>query len=103
MGTYYGMDNAYQPGATGSTVISGAGSATVAIPNDSSGNKARLVRLQVTGNLYVKFAKGAATASNQDMLLSPNYDVIVNCMQYDNIGYIQEAAAAKLNITPLEA
>lgn len=103
MGTYYGMDSAYQPGATGLTVTSGAGSASQTIPNDLSGTRARLVRLQVTGNLYVKFTKGAGTATTNDMLLSPNFDVIVNTKQFDTISYIQEAVAAKLNIIPLEA
>lgn len=103
MGTYYGMDGAYQPGAVGATVISGVGSASQAIPNDNSGAKAKLVRLMVTGNLYVKFTKGAGTATTNDMLLSPNFDVVVNCKQYDTISYIQETAASKLNIIPLEA
>lgn len=99
----YGMDNAYQPGAVGVTVVSGASSLSQAIPNDSSGNRAKLVRLMVTGNLYVKFTKGAGTATSNDMLLSPNFDVVVNCRQYDTISYIQETASAKLNILPLEA
>lgn len=104
MGTYFGMDNAYQPGATGITVTSGAGSASQAIPADSTGvGHAKLVRLMVTGNLYVKFTRGAGTATANDMLLSPNFDVVVNCKQYDTISYIQETAAAKLNILPLEA
>ena len=103
MGTYWGNDSAYSPGATGTTVVSGAASASTAVPNDTSGGRAKQVRLMVTGNLYVKFTSGAGTATANDMLLSPNFDVLVNCRQYDTISYIQETAAAKLNITPLEA
>lgn len=96
-------DDAYRPGPTGITVTSGAGSASTSVPLSSDGVKrARFVRLQVTGNLYVKFGKGATTATANDMLLSPNFDVVVACAQYDTIAYIQETAAAKLNITPLE-
>lgn len=102
MGILANSDNAYNVGATGNTVTAGASSATVAIPNDSQGRRARLVRLQVTGNLYVKFGVAGITATGNDMLLSPNFDVLVNCMQHTTIAYIQESASAKLNITPLE-
>lgn len=103
MGMAYGYENAYNVSATGTTVTSGASTANVAIPVDSTGNKAKVVRLQVTGNLYVKFGDASVSASTNDMLLSPNFDVLVNCLQFARIAYIQEAAAAKLNITPLEA
>jgi len=96
-------DGAYQVGATGNTVTSGVGSASIAIPNDSSGNRARFVRLQATGNLYVKFGLAGVTATNNDMLLSPDCDVIVSCKSFSTIAYIQEAVAAKLNITPFES
>lgn len=96
-------DDAYQVGATGNTVTSGAGSANITIPNTVNGVRARFVRLQVTGNLYVKFGLAGVVATTNDMLLSPNFDVIVSCYAFTTIAYIQEAAASKLNITPLES
>ena len=95
-------DAAYQPGPTGMTVVAGATAASTPIPNASDGNRARVVRLMVTGNLYVKFSKGGTAATVNDMLLSPNFDVLIDCKQFDTISYIQETASAKLNITPLE-
>ena len=95
-------DNAYNVSATGATVNANASSFSVTIPNDSQGRRARLVRLQVTGVLYVKFGVAGVTATNQDMLLSPNFDVLINCMQHTTIACIQEGSPAKLNITPLE-
>lgn len=96
------FDDAYLVGATGATVTSSGTSASVAIPNNAAGVRARVVRLQCTGNVYVKFTSGAGTCTNQDMLLSPNYDVMVHCKNFDTISYLQETASAKLNITPME-
>ena len=103
MGANYGYDSAYNLGATGVTVTSSGTSQSVSIPNNASGNRTRVVRLMVTGNLYVKFTKGAGTATTNDLMLSPNFDVVVNCQTYDTISYIQEITSAKLNITPLES
>ena len=103
MGTYNGLDSAYNFSQDGTTVTSSGVSQSTSVPNDSSGSRARQVRLMVTGNLYVKFGKGATTATTNSALLSPNFDVVVNCKQFDTIAYIQETAAAKLNIIPLEA
>ena len=102
MGANYGYANALNIGVTGITVISSSSSQSVAIPNNAVGSRTRLVRLLPTGNLYVKFTKGAGTATTNDILLSPNFDVYVNCQPYDTISYIQESAGAKLNITPIE-
>jgi hypothetical protein len=103
MGQNYGYDDAYSVGATGITVVSGASTASTAIPNMNDGTRAKVVRLQVTGNVYVKFGLASVTATTNDMMLSPNFDVLVNCKQFSTIAYIQETTSAKLNITPLES
>ena len=99
MGSYVGNQNAYNVNATGNTVTSGAATANIAIPNDASGNRAKQCRLMVTGNLYVKLGDASVTATTNDMLLSPNFDVVVNTKQFAKIAYIQETASAKLNIS----
>lgn len=103
MGTNYGYEGAYRPGGDGITVTASGSSQSTAVPNGADGNRAKLVRLMVTGNLYVKFTSGAGAATANSMLLSPNFDVLVNCRQYDTISYLQETASAKLNIIPIEA
>lgn len=96
-----GFNDGLAVSAVGATVTSGAGSASVAVPNNSTGGRAKLVRVSATGNLYVKFSVGAATCTTNDVMLTttPEY---VCCQNYDTISYLQEAVAAKLNITPLE-
>ena len=102
MGNNVGFGSAYNLGAVGTTVTSGAVSASVAIPNAADGNRAKQVRLVGTGNLYVKFTKGVGTATTSDVMVATNFDMVVNCRQFDTISYLQETVAAKLNITPLE-
>ena len=43
------------------------------------------------------------TCTVNDLLLSPNMFVRLNVQGFTHIAYIQETAAAKINITPLEA
>lgn len=95
-------EQAYSVVAVGSTTTSTGTSQNIAIPNGQNGVRARFVRLMVTGNLYVKLGTTTAVATVNDMLLSPNFDVILDCMAFDHIGVIQETASAKLNMVPLE-
>jgi hypothetical protein len=103
MGTYFGYENALQPGAVGATYTSSVSSTSQTIPNTVDGTRARCVLLTATAFLYVKFTRGAGTCTANDLMISPNYPMIVNCRQFDTISYLQETAAAKINITPLEA
>ena len=97
-----GYEQAYAIGVDGTTVTSGGTTANVAIPNDSAGVRARYVRLQVTGNLYVRPGASGVVATTNSALLSPNFDVILCVKGFTHIAYLQEAVAAKLNIIPLE-
>lgn len=90
--------------ANGVQVTTGAASATTAIPNDSGGNRARYVRLQVlSGNCYVLPGSSATVATTGSMLLNPNEDIILDVTGCTHIAAIQGAAAEKFNITPLES
>lgn len=100
MGVSY--NDAVRVSGTGTTVTASATSASVTIPNNASGVRAKFVRLQCTGNLYVKFTYGAGTCTNNDVLLSPNISDIFAVASFDTISYLQEAANPKLNIIPLE-
>lgn len=95
-------DQAYQVGVVGTTVTSAGTTANVAIPVGANGIIPKWVRLMVTGNLYVRAGDASVTATTNDMLLSPNFDVILNVRGCAKIAYIQETAASKLNIVPLE-
>ena len=87
----------------GTTVTSGAASASVAVPNNSAGVRARVLRLVSPGNVYVKLGNGATTATTSDMMISANLDTYVNTQNFNTIAYLEATAGALLNITPLEA
>ena len=95
-------DDAYSVQATGTQVTAGGASARVAIPNDASGRRARFIRLQVTSNAYVRAGDSTVVATVNDVLLSPNFDVVLDVMPNTHIAYLQEAPGAKINISPLE-
>ena len=94
---------AFQVNATGAQVTTGAASARVAIPTNAAGKACKHVRLQSTGNCYVRPGDASVTATANDILLSPNNHLILAVAGFSNIAYLQETAAAKLNITPLES
>jgi len=89
-------------GATGVQVTAGASSATVAIPNDAQGNRARVVRLQSTGNAYVRPGFSGTTCTVNDALLGANQALVLNVKPFTHIAYLQETAGAKISIVPVE-
>lgn len=94
--------NSFTISATGAQVTAGASSAVVAIPNDAQGSRARVVRLQSTGNVYVRPGFNGTTCTVNDALLGPNEGLVLNVKPFTHIAYLQETASAKINITPVE-
>ena len=89
--------------ATGVQVVASATSATVALPNNAAGRAPKHVRIQCTGNAYIRpVTSGAGVCTINDILISPNYDVYIRVHGFTHIAYLQEANGAKINITPLE-
>lgn len=89
--------------ATGLQVTTGAASAVAAIPTTANGKTARFVRLQALATCYVRPSGAGGTATVNDVLLTPNEHVILCVDGFTHLAHIQEAAAAKFNITPLES
>lgn len=89
-------------GSTGTQVTTSGTTARTVIPNDSNGTVARWVRVQALANCYIKPGDSTVTATVNDMLLSPNEAVLLDVRGCSNIAGIQETAAAKFNITPLD-
>jgi hypothetical protein len=96
------MDDFFAVNATGVQVTTGAASAVVAIPNDASGNRARRVRVQALANCYVRPGFSTTTCTTGDILLSPNEAVFLDVKQFTHLAHLQETAAAKFNVTPVE-
>lgn len=89
-------------GATGIQVTAGAASASVAIPNDASGTRARYVRVLSNGNCYIRPGQSGVTATVNDFYLNPNEGVVLNVLGCTHIAYLQDGASRTINITPLE-
>jgi hypothetical protein len=94
--------NAITVAASGTTVTAGASSASVAIPNAADGNRARFVRLQATGFAHVKPGGSGVACTANDLLLSGGEAVILSVKPFTHIAYLEQAAGAKINITPVE-
>ena len=90
--------------AAGANLATGAASASVAIPNNASGQKARFVRILATADCYVRCGISGVSAAAGDMYVGagPAGREILNCHGATHIAAIQVAAAGTLNIVPLE-
>lgn len=89
---------------TGATVVSSGVAQTLVLPNDNSGvNKARFVRLQANGFMYIRVGNSAVTVTTNDMMISANEAVWLNVTGCTNLAYLQETAGAKLSIAPVES
>lgn len=89
--------------ATGAQVTTGAASSSVVIPNCANGQPARYVRLAATGDCYVRPGATAVTATVNDILIINGESQLLNVAGMTHIAYLQETAAAKLNISPVES
>lgn len=90
--------------ATGIQATAGVATSRVAIPNCADGHIAKYVRLQsLTNYCYIKPGDSTVTATVNDILLSPNNDIILCVNAMTNIASLREGGAdVKFNITPLE-
>lgn len=97
------IQSSIQVAATGVQVTSGIATASVAIPTDSAARPARYVRLQANGYVYVRPGAAAVAATVSDIMLSGSEELILNVSGCTHIAYLQETAAAKINISPVES
>ena len=95
--------NAIDIVAVGTSITTGVGSASATIPNDSAGNVPRYVRVSATAACYVKLGVSSATATANDILVQPADAIILHIPSgYTKIAAIQDSAAGKCNVVPLE-
>jgi hypothetical protein len=89
----------------GTQVTAAATSANVAIPTTTSGKTARFVAVQTVGTTYayVKFGPtNTVAATVGDFPVSSNELRIFDVTGQSFMAYIQETAAAKINLCPIE-
>ena len=97
------MDDFITVTATGSTIATSATSTSVTIPAASSGEIPRYIRVSATAACYVKLGVSAATATANDILVQPADAVVLHVPSgVTKIAAIQDTAAGKCNVVPLE-
>jgi aspartate/methionine/tyrosine aminotransferase len=88
--------------ATGSTIATGAASASVALPNNAAGVAPEWVRVVATAAAYVKVGPSTVTAAAGDMLVQPGDGVLLRAKGWTHIAAIQVTAGGTVQISPVE-
>ena len=90
----------------GTTITTSGSSASATIPapqGAQSVNYPFFVRVSATAAAYIKIGKTSATATTNDILVQPADAVILRIPAgYTKIAAIQDSAAGKVNVVPLE-
>lgn len=88
---------------TGIVMTSGAVSTGTTIPNMSSGEKPRFIRIAASAAACVRIGAGAQTAVTTDLQVQPGDAVILQVPSgVTNIACIQVAAGGSVQVSPLE-
>jgi len=97
------FDDALQIFQDGASLTTGAASARVALPVNSAGIAARVVRVAALNACYCKFGDATVVATANNILVQPADAVLLTVPKgATHIAGIQDAAAGKLNIQPVE-
>lgn len=99
------LDDAIKVIVDGTTVTSGATSARVAIPNQGSGERARVVRVICpveASYAYILPGNSGVVATVNSLAVNQEEEIILDVTGCTHIAYIQGSAAAVINIAPLE-
>lgn len=97
------LDDAITVIASGATISTSGTSARVALPNMSSGEGPRYIRVSATAAAYVKLGKdNTVTAAAGDLLVQPADAVILSVNRNTYIAAIQVAGAGVVQVSPLE-
>lgn len=88
---------------TGSTTTTGAASAGATIPNASSGEKPRFVRVAATAACTFRMGSGAQTAITTDLLIQAGDAVVLQVPSgFTQYAAIQVTVAGIVQVSPLE-
>jgi hypothetical protein len=87
---------------TGVSIATSAVSALATIPNMSSGELPRFIRIAATAAACIRLGKTTATAVATDLQVQPGDAVIVSVNGYDRIAAIQVSAPGVVQVSALE-
>lgn len=97
------MDDFQTVTVTGVSITTGAASSGGALPNASSGEVPRYVRIAASAAACVRIGPGAQTAVATDMLVQPGDAVVLAVPRgVTHVAAIQLSAAGVVIVTPLE-
>ena len=88
--------------ANGVTVVTGAASVSVAIPNAANGSRPYYVRITSTVESFVLPGQSAVVATGNSMMIQPADSVLMAVGGNTHIAYIQGPVAGRVNIYPTE-
>lgn len=89
--------------ATGINIATSGTSASATIPNMSSGELPRYIRITASTGAYVRIAaSGTPTAVNTDMMVQPGDAVIIAVCNYTKIAALQVSSPGVVQVSPLE-
>ena len=94
--------NAITVTATGVSITTSGTSASATIPNMSSGELPRYIRIAATQPACVRLGKTTATAVTTDLQVQPGDAVILAVGGNDKIAAIQVSAAGVVQVSPIE-
>ena len=88
--------------ATGVAITTSGTSASATIPNMSTGELPRYIRVAASQPACVRLGKTTATAVTTDMQVQPGDAVILCVAGCDKVAAIQVSAAGVVQVSPLE-
>ena len=100
------MSNTFQGGisvvATGIAIATSGTSSRAQLPNCSSGELPRYIRIAATAPACVRLGGATVTAVTTDLQVQPGDAVTLSVQNYTYIAAIQVAAAGVVQVSPLE-
>lgn len=96
------MDNFITVAATGISLATTATSASAALPNMSSGELPRYIRIAATAPACIRLGKTTAIAAATDLQVQPGDAVTVSTNGHDRIAVIQVTGPGVVQVSPLE-
>ena len=89
--------------ATGINLTTGAASVNAALPNASSGEKPRYIRITTTANAHIRLGIAGVAAVATDVMVIPGCALVLDVPTgITHIAAIQDTAAGTVNVAPLE-
>lgn len=77
-------------------------SARSAIPNDSTGNKAKYVLVCSGGTVFFLPGNSSVDATNSSPVVGADSPVLLDVSGHSHIAYLEGTTAARITITPVE-